>query len=64
MIRATTITPHGEVLTAVNVLTFLSEDSFRFQSTRRSISGAELEDSDPVLVRRVPAKAKQPFEAK
>ena len=46
-------TADGEIVTATNVLTFLDEDNFRWQSTGRSIEGAPLPDTDSVRVSRV-----------
>ena len=46
-------TADGEIVTATNVLTFLDEDHFRWQSTGRSIEGAPLPDTDSVRVSRV-----------
>ena len=53
VIRSEGTTASGELIQATNIITLLGENEFRWQSTSRSISGAELEDTQSILVRRV-----------
>ena len=53
VVEADGTTAGGEVITATNVLTILDNDTFRWQSTNRSIEGYELEDTDSIRVSRV-----------
>ena len=46
------VSPQGELVTANNILTLLDNDTFRWQSTARSIEGVRLEDTQPVRVQR------------
>jgi uncharacterized protein (TIGR02246 family) len=46
----------GRTLTATNILIPLDQDSFTWQSVKRSIGGAEVEDLPPVKVTRVKQK--------
>jgi uncharacterized protein (TIGR02246 family) len=52
-ITAEGVTAGGEVLTATNVITFVDADTFRWQSTQRSISGYDLEATDSIRISRV-----------
>lgn len=52
-ITAEGVTAGGEVVTATNVVTIVDDDTFRWQSTDRSISGYALEPTDSVRVSRV-----------
>jgi uncharacterized protein (TIGR02246 family) len=45
-------TPEGRVASATNLLTFLSNDEFRWQSTNRSVSGVALEDTPTIRLKR------------
>ena len=45
--------PEGSVMLATNVITFLNDDTFRYQSTKRSAAGVALDDSESILVHRV-----------
>jgi hypothetical protein len=47
------VSPTGEALTANNIITVLDDNTFRWQSTGRSIAGVKLEDTEPVRVTRV-----------
>jgi hypothetical protein len=53
LIETEGVSPEGEVVSATNVMTFLDDDNFRWQSTGRSIEGAPLPDTDSVRVKRV-----------
>lgn len=52
-IAAEGVTSGGEVLTATNVITFVDPDTFRWQSTGRSIQGYALEATDSIRVSRI-----------
>ncbi len=52
-ITATGVQSDGGELTATNVLTPIDRDTFVWQSTERTLDGAELPDIPPVKVRRV-----------
>ncbi len=52
-IAAEGVTVGGEVLTATNVITFVDDDTIRWQSTNRSISGYALEATDSIRISRV-----------
>lgn len=47
------VSPEGEVLSVDNVITILDDNTFRWQSTNRSVEGVKVEDTDPVRVTRV-----------
>jgi uncharacterized protein (TIGR02246 family) len=49
------ISPDGETVAANNIITILDENTFRWQSTGRSVAGVKLEDTDSVRVTRVKA---------
>lgn len=52
-IQAESVTADGEVLAATQVITYVDEDTFRWQSTNRSIGGYDLQPTDSVRVSRV-----------
>lgn len=52
------VSAEGEIVTATNIITILNDDSFRWQSTGRSVEGAPLPDTDSVRVTRVPVDKK------
>ena len=52
-ITAEGVTPEGEQVTATNLITILSDDSFRWQSTNRSIGGYALDNTESIRVTRV-----------
>lgn len=52
-VTAEGVTAGGDVLTATNVFTIVNDDTFRWQSTDRSIDGYALEPTDPVRISRV-----------
>ncbi len=53
VIQSEGTTADGAVTQATNVFTLLGEDNFRWQSTKRSINGVALEDTDSIRVRRL-----------
>ena len=53
LIETEGVSPHGEVVAADNIITVLDDNTFRWQSTNRSVEGVELEDTEPVRVTRV-----------
>jgi uncharacterized protein (TIGR02246 family) len=53
LIETEGISPYGEVLVSKNIITILDDNTFRWQSTDRSIEGVKLEDTEPVRVTRV-----------
>ena len=49
------VSPNGDVIRAKNIITILNNESFRWQSVDRSVAGVELEDTEPIRVKRVPS---------
>jgi len=47
------VSAQGEVVSANNVITVLDDNTFRWQSTDRSVAGVSLEDTEPITVKRV-----------
>ena len=46
------VSPTGDIIRAKNIITILGNDSFRWQSVDRSVAGVELEDTEPIRVKR------------
>jgi uncharacterized protein (TIGR02246 family) len=53
LIETEGVSAEGEIVNATNIITFLDDDNFRWQSTGRSIEGSPLPDTDSVRVTRV-----------
>ena len=53
VIDSESTTAGGEIVTATNHITVLDQNTFRWQSTNRTIEGYELEDTDSIRVSRV-----------
>lgn len=53
VVESEAVTPEGEVVVATNIFTMLNEDELRWQSVNRSVSGAKLENTDPIRIKRV-----------
>jgi uncharacterized protein (TIGR02246 family) len=47
------VSPRGEEMTAHNIITVLDDNTFRWQSTNRSVAGVSLENTEPITVKRV-----------
>ena len=58
MIESHGTTGDGENMAATNIITVLSQEEFRWQSTDRNIEGYALANTDPIRLRRVKAKKK------
>ena len=53
LIESEGVSAEGEIVTTTNIITMLDNDSFRWQSTNRSVEGVSLPDTDSVRVNRV-----------